>query len=55
MKRALILASEPRKPSPLEAEWDRLIDLRARRVITLSAYLSDRDALLARMNAEARV
>lgn len=46
---ARIIASTPRKPSPLESELDRLLDLRMRRMITAEQYQTDRDAVLLRM------
>jgi hypothetical protein len=55
MKRAIVLASTPRNPSPIDAELDRLLDLRLRGFITLSEYVRDRNAVLARQQAEARV
>lgn len=55
MNRTLFIPSSPRKPSPLDAELDRLLDLRLRKMITLSQYIADRNAVLARKASEARV
>lgn len=55
MKRPIILSSAPRALSPLDAELDRLLDLRLRKIITLSEYIADRNAVLSRKGREARV
>jgi hypothetical protein len=55
MRTSRILASTPRTPNPFEAELDRLLDLRLRGFLTLSEYVRDRNAVIARMQAEARV
>lgn len=55
MSRTLIIPSAPRKPCPLDVELDRLLDLRLRGMITLSEYITDRNAVLSRKQAEARV
>lgn len=55
MKRPVILSSKPRALSPLDAELDRLLDLRLRGFLTLNEYIADRNAVLARKASEARV
>jgi hypothetical protein len=55
MKRPVIITSSPRNPSPIDAELDRLLDLRLRGFLTLPEYVRDRNAVLARKAAEARV
>lgn len=55
MKRPIIITSSPRNPCPIDAELDRLLDLRLRGFLTLSQYIADRNAVLARKASEARV
>jgi hypothetical protein len=54
MKRPVIITSSPRNPSPIDAELDRLLDLRLRGFLTLSQYIADRNAVLERKGREAR-
>jgi hypothetical protein len=50
-----IISSKPRVLSPLDAELDRLLDLRLRGFLTLPEYVRDRNAVLERKGREARV